>query len=631
MSTRTSRGAREGAPAQPRVLLLSMPFAALERPALGPSLLQARLRRDGFVCDLRYLAFDFAGLVGLHEYLWIQSELPYTAFAGDWTFTESLYGERKPLDTRYLEEVLRQTWRLDDESVARVLRVRAYCGPFLDHCVGSIDWSAYEVVGFTSTFEQNLASLALAHRVKAAQPEVRIVFGGANWEGEMGIALHQHFPFVDFVCSGEADESFPALLRCLATGDDVSGVPGVVHRLGDATSSTGPAALVRDLDALPLPDYDDFAIALEESAVAAEVTPVYLLETSRGCWWGAKHHCTFCGLNGGAMAFRSKSVDRAIEEIRRLQDRYGAESLSVVDNILDMRYFRTLLPRLVEEEIDVSLFYEVKANLTHDQVAQLAAAGVRHVQPGIESMSDHVLALMRKGTTALQNVQLLKWCRELGVTPEWNLLYGFPGEEPEDYEAMLPLLEAIQFLDPPCACGPVRLDRFSPYHDDPAGFGMIDVRPLTPYRHLYPFSDDAVARIAYYFDFGYAHGREPERYARPVIEYVRDWIASGPRGALWLSPAGAEGLTLVRDRPDGSRETFALAGWQADVYLACDRIRSRRRLAALVPAAAAALDSFLSWCVHEQLLLADGDRCLALAVQTPARRSVAEARVAVAS
>jgi len=380
-----------------------------------------------------------------------------------------------------------------------------------------------------------------------------------------------------------------------------------------------------------VPDYDDFSAALEENATAAEVTPVYLLETSRGCWWGAKHHCTFCGLNGGAMAFRSKSVDRVIEEIRHLADRYGAETLSVVDNILDMRYFRTLLPRIVEEEIDVSLFYEIKANLTHEQVAQLWAAGIRHVQPGIESMSDHVLTLMRKGTTALQNVQLLKWCRELGVVPEWNLLYGFPGEYAADYDAMLPVLEAIQFLDPPCACGPVRLDRFSPFHEDPASFGMVDVRPLAPYRYLYPFADDSLARIAYYFDFGYADGREPERYARPVIEYVQEWIAAGPRGALWVSPGGEEGLTIVLDRPDGSHETVGLSGWQADVYLACDRIRSRRRLAALAQVTAEDLDAFLSWCVHHQLMLADGDRCLALAVHRPARRSVVEARQAVAS
>ena len=55
---------------------------------------------------------------------------------------------------------------------------------------------------------------------------------------------------------------------------------------------------------------------------------------------------------------------------------------------------------------------------------------MRRIQPGIESLSDHVLKLMRKGTTALQNIQLLKWCREYGVQPEWNLLSASRASRP---------------------------------------------------------------------------------------------------------------------------------------------------------------------------------------------------------
>ena len=87
-----------------------------------------------------------------------------------------------------------------------------------------------------------------------------------------------------------------------------------------------------------------------------------------------------------------------------------------------------MLPLLAEADLGLELFWEVKANLTARQVRQLRDAGVAYVQPGIESLNDHVLELMRKGTTGLRNVELLKWCREYGVTPLWNLLYGFPGE-----------------------------------------------------------------------------------------------------------------------------------------------------------------------------------------------------------
>jgi ribosomal peptide maturation radical SAM protein 1 len=599
-----------------------MPFAALDRPTLGLSLLKAHLREHGVACDVRYPAFAYADFVGVEEYLWLHAGLPYTAFAGDWTFTADLYGPSDRRDAEYVSEILRATWRLDDHTIARVLHARAYCEPFLEHCLETFDWDAYDVVGFTSTFEQNLASLALARRLKEAHPEKLIVFGGANWEGEMGEELHRRFPFVDFVCSGEADESFLQLLNALADGSELRKVRGVVFREHGRTVATGPARLVRDLDRLPLPDYDDYFAELERSPSASAVTPILLLETSRGCWWGAKHHCTFCGLNGGAMAFRSKTANRALDEIHHLRDRYGARMLSVVDNILDMHYFRTLLPLLAEEELELNLFYEVKANLTFEQVRQLAAAGVRCVQPGIESFSDNVLALMRKGTTQLQNVQLLKWCREFGVKPEWNLLYGFPGETPSDYAEMLPLFDAVDFLEPPGAHGPVRLDRFSPYHSDPHGFGMESVEPLGPYRHLYPFPQESLLRIAYYFDFQYIDRRDPQTYVQSVLTRVQRWMDEGQNGGFWLVNDGSGSIVLVRDRTGAARETLQLHGWQADAYLACDRARSLaglRRIAELADVDHGMLHGFLEWCVQQRLMLGQNGLYLALAVHTPPR------------
>jgi ribosomal peptide maturation radical SAM protein 1 len=617
---RTRRGRRRPR----RVLLLSMPFAALDRPSLGLSLLKARLHEEGVACDVRYPAFTFADFIGLEEYLWLHCGLPYTAFAGDWTFTADLHGTSTARDAAYVDEILRRTWRLDEPTVARILHARAYCKPFLEHCLAAYDWERYDVVGFTSTFEQNVASLALARRLKDAYPDLLIVFGGANWEGEMGEELHRQFPFVDVVCSGEADDSFPRLIA----GAPLRQTRGIVFRERGRTVSTGPAPLVRDLDTLPVPDYDDYFAALEASPAGAAVTPILLLETSRGCWWGAKHHCTFCGLNGGAMTFRSKTADRALDEIRRLCESYGSRMLSVVDNILDMRYFKTLLPLLAEEELELNLFYEVKANLSREQVGQLATAGVRCIQPGIESFSDHVLTLMRKGTTGLQNVQLLKWCREFGVKPEWNLLYGFPGETPSDYAAMLPLFDAIDFLEPPGAHGPVRLDRFSPYHSDPRGFGIEGIEPLAPYRYLYPFPREALLRIAYYFDFDYADKRDPRTYAHAVLTRVQRWMDEGPNGGLWLVEDGNGAIVVLRDRRGSPREALRLDGWQASAYLGCDSACSlgglRRRTG--FAADEASLGAFLDWCVDQRLMLRQNGRYLALAVHTPPRLEPAEER-----
>src|SRR5215468_8435224 len=95
-----------------KVILVSMPFGSLDRQALGLSILKARLSEFGIRCDVRYLNFAFAELMGYEEYVWMTYEAPYTAFAGDWSFTEALYGPRPAVDKRYLEEILINTWHL---------------------------------------------------------------------------------------------------------------------------------------------------------------------------------------------------------------------------------------------------------------------------------------------------------------------------------------------------------------------------------------------------------------------------------------------------------------------------------------------------------------------------------------
>lgn len=604
-------------------LLLSMPFGALERPGLGLSLLKAGARRLGFACDVRYLTFTFAEHIGVTNYHWFVSGAPYTAFAGDWTFAAAVNGAWPEGDAAYVQEVLRDTWRLDDEAVQMVLRTRHWVEPFLDHCLTAIPWKDYDLVGFTSTFEQNLASLALAKRLKAVHPHVVTAFGGANWEGAMGKALHATYDFVDLAFSGEADVSFPAVLGALAAGRSPGTVPGVIARAADGSAtSTGSAARVEDLDTLPIPDFDDFFAAKGASPAADDVTPVLLLETARGCWWGAHSHCTFCGLNGENMAYRSKSGARALDELGTVTTRYGIDNVHLVDNILDMRYFRTVLPALASRDRKLSLFYEVKANLSHAQVRALAQAGVTEIQPGIESLSDHILTLMRKGTTALRNVQLLKWCREFGVRPDWNLLYGFPGETADDYADILEILISIDHLESPSACGPIRMDRFSPYHQDPLSFGMINVRPLPPYRYIYPGAGDRLADIACYFDFDHADGHVFDQYARPVIDYWhqrRSAVAPGPLWEVATADQPPDRVVLVDERY-GRRRTVMLDGWQAAVYRGCDRTQDTASVVAMADGAPADdVSALLTWLESERLMLGRGGHHLSLAVHSPPR------------
>jgi ribosomal peptide maturation radical SAM protein 1 len=366
------------------------------------------------------------------------------------------------------------------------------------------------------------------------------------------------------------------------------------------------APKTEDLDELPWPDYGDWFDQLAASGLAPADRANVLFETSRGCWWGEKSHCTFCGLNGLGMAFRSKSAERALAEPTALAERYPGCTVDVVDNILDMGYFKDFLPALARESArlgDLHLFYETKANLSREQLALMRRAGIRSIQPGVESLSDHVLSLMGKGVSALQNVQLLKWCEELGIQPYWNLIWGFPGETAGDYEQMAAMIPLLTHLPPPFKHGPIRIDRFSPHFDQAERFGFADVQPFPAYHHVYPLPGEAVRNLAYHF----THRREDESYTAPVVARLAEWKRDHGESALF-SQQRDDGLHVWDLRPGRDRH-HVLRGPQAALYARCDKVQSVRQLQDL--ASAADLEAL----VESGLLLRDGQRYLSLAVR----------------
>ncbi len=397
------------------VALVCMPYVSIKRPSLALGLLKATLAAAGIHPTVEYLNLEFARRVGIERY-GVANSSTSVFLLGEWTFANTP-GDYLPTisDSPGLrsfhsqEDWDRIVWELRREAPA-----------FIDECARRLIKAGHKIVACTSTFQQNMASLALLQRIKELSPATVTVMGGANCEGPMGLALMRNYPFLDYVVSGEADEIAAPLFRALLEGGEVP--YGVISR---PLPHEAPRATVKDLANVPRPDFDDYFEALEKYGLQQTVRPALPVENSRGCWWGAKHHCTFCGLNGHGMSYRSKPGERAAEEMRFLAQRHGIKDFMVADNILDPAYFKTFLPQLTEDRFEI--FYETKANLKRPQLELLAKAGVTYIQPGLESLSDELLALMDKGTTALQNLQTLKWSRELGINVTWLMLFAFPG------------------------------------------------------------------------------------------------------------------------------------------------------------------------------------------------------------
>ena len=132
--------------------------------------------------------------------------------------------------------------------------------------------------------------------------------------------------------------------------------------------------LVTNFDQAPPPDYDDYFADLDEldRQGSTGLNRILLYEGSRGCWWGEKHHCTFCGLNAQAMDFRAKSPEQVASELEYLSSRYNTSRFRLVDNIIDMKYVDGLFGQLAQQHIDLDVFMETKSNLNKRQIQTLA-------------------------------------------------------------------------------------------------------------------------------------------------------------------------------------------------------------------------------------------------------------------
>jgi|ERR1017187_6819751 ribosomal peptide maturation radical SAM protein 1 len=581
----------------PQIALIQMPFAVTAWPSLGLSLLRSALGKRGISSIVYYLNLEFLKMVGYEIYQDLALGAPAnTDLLGEWIFSESLWGADPRRDETYLHQILGSVDRTHYERFGtakleahrqQAIDARAQVSRFLDLCMDAADWRSVRVVGFTSVFQQHIASLALAKRLKQAFPDLFIVFGGGNCEDEMGPATLRNFSFVDAVCCGEGDRVFPEFAALFLAGKALA-VEGVITRQhepeGQEVALTVPTAVnvppVQDMDSLPYPDYGDYFEELSSVPITGGMPVRMMFETSRGCWWGQKHHCTFCGLNGVGMPFRHKSPQRALEEIQWLLEKYGAftRKLSAADNIIPLEYFKSFLPQLEAMHLELDLFYETKANLTEAQVAQYKRAGLNQIQPGIESMNSPVLKLMRKGVSALQNIQLLKWCAQYGISAYWNYLFGFPGEAPDSYLGQEAILRSIVHLQPPVGCGPVRFDRFSPYHKTPAEFGVSNLVPYPAYSYVYPGLDrQELSRLAYYFVGDFEGKEQIPDYTSGIVDAVAQW--QQVRNEVTLCHSSYRGRTTVFDGRDGvDIRVLILDGIYSKVLDRCASISAERSI-----------------------------------------------------
>ncbi|NIR48176.1 RiPP maturation radical SAM protein 1 [candidate division KSB1 bacterium] len=523
-----------------KIALINMPFAGMNMPSFAltqlKSVLDSRFK-DHVSVDIYYLNQDFARTLGIDFYKFMTDSMEaYNAGLGEWLFRQVAF----PQLEENSEEYLQRYFPYRDERSEMLKRTILDKWQGIDYLLGALidkyKLDHADIVGFTSMFSQNVACFAMARKLKERNAEIITVMGGANCETPMGEAIAMNVEAIDFVFSGPGLKSFPGFVEHCLNGESEKcrKIKGVFSRNNLLLNGNGMKGSIGDelpIDVKVEVNYEKFLDTYEKNFPDQE-KPILFFETSRGCWWGEKAHCTFCGLNGMTMQYRAMSPKNAIELFESLFKYYPRSSYYFcVDNILPTNYIDEVLPRL-DPPSDATIFYEVKADFSEEDLKVLSKAKLNCIQPGIESLATSTLKLMKKGTSSFQNLTLMKNSLIHDVELVWNILIGFPGETEEVYEKYVRDIPFLIHLPPPTGVYPVRFDRYSPYFMKADEYGL-DLHPYDYYELIYPFSKEVLENLAYYFmdhnstaDYFVATAK----WVHKIREQVEMWRSHWTRG-----------------------------------------------------------------------------------------------------
>ncbi len=431
------------------VLLVSMPFASITIPSIQLPILAGYSRERNINVKTMHLYLKAAEFYGLNNYDFL-SNIPGLSYAAQMAFSKYVFPEHCCREIEKFKDYFNQNF-LRNKGLPKNFSFNNYVEQtdrFFNWIIQKIEWKDYDLIGFTLNYGQFLPSLAVAKKIKDTYPEKKIIFGGGRTVGKLGVKVIEAFDFVDFIVSGDGEES---LYLLSSDYQNYESIPNLIYRVGDKVVWNQSDFQV-DFNNIPMPNFDPFYHELSTSS--NDVQKYFHLhgrlpvEISRGCWW---NKCTFCNLNLQHNCYREKSVEKIIEEIKFLSDRYKILNFHIIGNTLPKRNYRNLLEEIKKIGKDFSFFVEARAGgLNSSDYMLLREAGFIAMQTGIEAFSQNYLKKMNKGARVIDNIATLKFCKENEIKNDYNLIFDYPNEERIDFDETRKNIQFfMQYLDPP--------------------------------------------------------------------------------------------------------------------------------------------------------------------------------------
>jgi len=267
-----------------------------------------------------------------------------------------------------------------------------------------------------------------------------------------------------------------------------------------------------------------------------------------------------------------------IEQLEELSWRHRVFYFNAIDNIMAPEYTEKIFGRLAAANSDIQLHYEIRPNFSRAQLGRMQRGGLYSVQPGVESFSTNILKIMRKLSTGMRNLELVKWCTYYGINNLYNILVRFPGETAADYRLQTEIVTRAHHFQPPYAIVRARADRGSPMYSEPASQSIVRLTPAACYRYIFPPGRFDLTRVSYYFE----HEMEntvPDSDYYELFDRVAEWQErweKGPRPYLRYRKAWS--TIVIEDGRERRRRQYQYSDEQAALYEYCADARTLKEI-----------------------------------------------------
>lgn len=395
-----------------------------------------------------------------------------------------------------------------------------------------------DVLGLTATSVLVPNAWAVARRVKAIDPSIPVVMGGAHAIYEPEWTLSE--PAVDVAIVGEGEDAILELLSAWDGRRSVDEVAGIAWRREDGTVVRTKGRSYNDhLDRLPFPVRNDRHM---------RTYSLYEVVGKRGC----PFRCSFCGASADHRKVRFRTPENVLEEVSELFGRYGQKKLYFNDDVftINKQWAWDFCELVLQRGLRFEWECQTRVDLVDGELlTQMKRAGCESVVFGIDAGNQKNFDLLKKQITVEQAYLSVRAARDAGLAVWCNFIMGYPWETRRDLQDTI---ELAQGLDPHFA-------RFfiatpypgSPLYDMARKQGIIKTLDLAAYSQdsgesileLEHVTGPELSELVYRANLGFY--LRPQAFLKAMMGYRREGRF---RHLMRAMPAFAEYLRRVRGK-----------------------------------------------------------------------------------